>query len=82
MNISPLHLNRVCKEVNQKTATNVINDYFLTEAQKYLNFTDYSISEIAYLLNFNDAAYFSRFFKKEVGLNPKDYRNSNKINGI
>ena len=82
MNISPLHLNRVCKEVNQKTATNVINDYFLAEAQKYLTFSDYSISEIAYLLNFNDAAYFSRFFKKKVGLNPKDYRNSNKINSI
>jgi AraC family transcriptional regulator, transcriptional activator of pobA len=73
-NISPLHLNRICKEVNQKTASNVVNSYFLNEAQKYLTYTNYSISEIAYKLNFNDAAYFSRLFKKEIGVSPKKFR--------
>ncbi len=75
--ITALHLNKVCKEVTEKTASNTVNDYFLLEAQKYLTQTDFTISEIAYQLNFNDAAYFSRLFKKEVGVSPKMYRSSN-----
>jgi AraC family transcriptional regulator, transcriptional activator of pobA len=78
--ITALHLNKVCKEVNQKTASNTINDYFLQESQKYLNQTDYSISEIAYQLNFNDAAYFSRLFKKATGFSPKGFRDLNSQN--
>jgi AraC family transcriptional regulator, transcriptional activator of pobA len=80
LSITPLHLNRICKEVNKNRANEIVNHYFLAEAQKYLTFTDYSISEIAFLLNFNDPAYFSRFFKKEKGLSPKDFKNSKKSN--
>lgn len=76
-NISAVHLNRVCKEVASNTANSAINGYFIGEAKKYLSYTDYSISEVAYLLYFNDAAYFSRLFKKEVGVNPKSFRNAN-----
>lgn len=78
-NISPVHLNRVCREIASNTANSVINSYFIIEAQKYLLQTDYSISEVAYQLNFNDAAYFSRLFKKNVNLNPKDFRNAQKL---
>jgi AraC family transcriptional regulator, transcriptional activator of pobA len=78
-NITALHLNRICKEISQKTASNIVDSYFLNEAQKYLTHTDYSISEIAYHLNFNDAAYFSRLFKKEMGVSPKSFREGIKM---
>ena len=78
LNITALHLNRICKEVQQKTATKVVSEFFMEEAKKYLTFTDYSISEVAFQLNFNDPAYFSRFFKKEFGQNPKYFRNEKK----
>jgi AraC family transcriptional regulator, transcriptional activator of pobA len=77
-NISSIHLNRICKEIASKTANSAINAYFILEAKKYLLHTDYSISEVAYQLNFNDAAYFSRLFKKNVGVNPKEFRNAQK----
>lgn len=78
MNISALHLNRICKEIYQKNASTVVADYFIAEAKKYLSYTDYSITEIAHQLNFNDPAYFSRFFKKWVGFCPKSFRKSSK----
>ncbi|MFN8354190.1 MAG: AraC family transcriptional regulator [Spirosomataceae bacterium] len=31
-------------------------------------------TEVSYLLNFNDPAYFSRLFKKCTGLSPSKYR--------
>jgi AraC-like DNA-binding protein len=34
-----------------------------------------SISEIAYQLGFKNPPYFSRLFKKEVGMNPKEFKN-------
>jgi AraC family transcriptional regulator, transcriptional activator of pobA len=72
--ITPIHLNRICQNIAQKTATQVVNDFFVGEAQKLLRHTSLSISEVAYQLNFEDAAYFSRLFKKHTGKSPKGFR--------
>lgn len=76
LRITPVHLNRVCNALVQKSALQVIQDYSITEAKKYLVYTSHTISEIAYLLNFKDPAYFSRLFKKQTGFSPHQYRNS------
>jgi len=41
-----------------------------------------NISEIAYRVGFNDPRYFSRCFKNEVGISPKEYRESLKRKSI
>lgn len=74
LDISTVHLNRVCQTVMQQTALKVIHDKVIEEAKKYLLNTTYSISEICYLLNFNDPAHFTKFFKKYVGVNPSEFR--------
>jgi AraC family transcriptional regulator, transcriptional activator of pobA len=74
LKISSVHLNRICREVTQKTATQIVNDYFVSEAQKLLLHTSFGIAEIAYQLNFEDAAYFSRLFKKHTGKSPIAFR--------
>ena len=76
LRITPVHLNRICNLLVQKSALQVVHDYSITEAKKYLIYTSHSISEISYLLNFKDPAYFSRLFKKQTGLSPNQYRNS------
>jgi AraC family transcriptional regulator, transcriptional activator of pobA len=74
LKITPVHLNRVCQVVAQKSALQVAQEYLIIEAEKYLKHTDYSVSEIAYRLNFTDPAYFSRLFKKQMGVSPKVFR--------
>jgi AraC family transcriptional regulator, transcriptional activator of pobA len=74
--ITPVHLNRICQSLVQKTAQHVVQEYVLEEAKKYLSHTIYTVSEIAYLLNFTDASHFSRLFKQWFGVSPLAFRKS------
>jgi AraC-like DNA-binding protein len=47
----------------------------VSEAKKMLVEDNHSISEIAYQLGFENPPYFSRLFKKEVGMSPKEFKN-------
>lgn len=53
----------------------LIHLYMISEAKNMLVTGERSISEIAYQLGFENPPYFSRLFKKEVGMSPKDYKN-------
>jgi len=74
LRITDVHLNRVCKQVAGLTASQVVQQFFVLEAEKHLLHTDYSVSEIAYALNYKDPAYFSRVFKGLTGKSPKAFR--------
>ncbi|MFN8354249.1 MAG: AraC family transcriptional regulator [Spirosomataceae bacterium] len=74
LNISPVHLNRICKAVAGKSAIELVHQNLISEAQKYLLHTAYSVSEIAYLLQFEYPNYFAKLFKKYVGVSPLEYR--------
>jgi AraC family transcriptional activator of pobA len=74
LQITPVHLNRVCQAVAQKSAVRVVQSYFVAEAQNYLAHTSFSVSEVAYALNFEDPAYFSRLFRQHTGQAPKQFR--------
>jgi AraC family transcriptional activator of pobA len=75
--ITQTHLNRICKKVADKSALKVVQDFMLNEAKKYLLNSSYSVSEVAFFLNFNDPAYFNRLFKKRVGVSPGEFRKMN-----
>ena len=64
------HLNRSVKEVTGKTTTQHISDRILKEANALLKHTDWSISQIANGLGFEEPAYFTNFFKKYTGSAP------------
>lgn len=72
--ISTVHLNRICQSVTGKSALSIIQEHILLEAQRYLLHSSYSVSEISYLLHFDDPAYFSRLFKKHLTMSPKEFR--------
>ncbi len=72
--ITPVHLNRICNQSANKSARKLINEYLIIKAKNYLVYSSYSISEIAYFLNFEYPNYFSRFFKKNTGVSPAEYR--------
>lgn len=49
-------------------------DIRLANAKKLLESTNYSIGEVASLVGYDNALYFSRLFHKHVGISPKEYR--------
>ncbi|SEM30583.1 AraC-type DNA-binding protein [bacterium A37T11] len=72
--ISPSHLSRIFK---QKTGYSPLYYFNLLKIQKscqYLYFTDRSIKEICIELGFEDPYYFSRLFRKLIGISPANYR--------
>lgn len=72
--ITPNHLNALCQDILGKTAGDLIRDRVLLEAKRLLTNADMTITEIAYDLNFQDNSYFNRFFKKNVGVTPDEFR--------
>jgi AraC family transcriptional regulator, transcriptional activator of pobA len=74
LTVSANHLNRTVKEVTGKTASESIAEMLVQEAKAVLKYTEASVSEIAYQLNFSEPAAFNRFFKKMTGETPMLYR--------
>ena len=71
---SPKTLSNLFAVYNQKSPQQIILDRVALEAKRLMNFTDKQNQEIAFELGFNDAAHFSRFFKKMTSLTPTQYR--------
>ena len=74
MFMTPQNLNRVIKKTTGKTASDLISERLLIEIKRNLIFTKKRSEEIAYELNFHDNSYFIKYFKKAVGITPKEYR--------
>lgn len=67
-------LNRAVKKTTGKTTTQIIAERIVTEANILLRFTDWSISEIAYSLGFDQPAHFTTFFKRQTTRTPSEVR--------
>lgn len=68
------HLNKVLKEHTGKTTTDIIGSRIIREAKILLRQTDWTVSEIAWSLGFEEVAHFSNFFKKQTRLTPVAFR--------
>ncbi|WP_207534725.1 helix-turn-helix domain-containing protein [Desertivirga arenae] len=72
--ITPNHLNALCNDLLGIPSGEVIRNRVILEAKRLLVNLDLTIREISYQLNFNDNSYFTKFFKKYVGLTPEEFR--------
>lgn len=75
LNLSSKYLSDLLKQETGKTALELIHLYVISEAKNLLVAGEKSISEIAFQLGFENPPYFSRLFKKEVGISPKEFQN-------
>jgi AraC-like DNA-binding protein len=74
LNITPQYLSEVVKSVSGKSPRKLVNEKLSMEAKMLLGSTDKSLSEIAYLLRFNDQAHFSHFIMTQTGYSPTQIR--------
>ena len=72
--VTPNYLNKAVRQITGKTALEQIHEMLILEAKVLLKHRAMNISEIAAYLNFENASYFTRLFKKRTGHTPLDYR--------
>jgi AraC family transcriptional activator of pobA len=68
------YLNKKLKESTGKTTTEIIAERMIQEAKILLRQTQWTVSEIAYALGFEEIAHFSNFFKKKTSMAPLEFR--------
>lgn len=74
MALTPNHLTQTVSQLTGKTSSQIIKSKQILEIKRLLVHTNLSVTEIAHRLNFADQSYFARFFKREVGISPLQYR--------
>ena len=72
--VTPNHLTQTVKMLTGKTSSQIVKAKQLMEIKRLLVHTNLSVSEIANQLNFDDQSYFTKFFKRETGITPIQYR--------
>lgn len=75
LSVSTRYLSDVLRQETGKTALEHIHIYLIKEAKNLLLSSENNISGIAYDLGFESPSYFTRLFKKVVGITPIQYRN-------
>ena len=72
--LTPKYLSKLVKEVSGKSAPEWIDSFIILEAKNMLKYSDMSIKEIAFNLHFSTVPSFYKFFRKQTGMTPADYR--------
>lgn len=74
--VSPKYLSQVTKNIYGKTAKEMILLRTAEEAKSLLMQTDWTVSQIGSMLEFNDPSNFIKFFKRLTGQGPSQFRQS------
>jgi AraC family transcriptional regulator of arabinose operon len=76
--LSTSHYSRLFRQKTGNSPIQYFNQLKIHKSCQYLYFTDKNIKEIGSELGFNDQYYFSRLFKKLMGISPAKYRSKEK----
>lgn len=77
LNTTPQNINAACQKSIQKPAAEVLSEFVISEAKRLLLYTNQTVSEIAFTLEFRDPSHFVKYFKKMVGCTPQSFRKPN-----
>ena len=72
--ITPRYLSRVVKECTGSSAAEWIERCVVLKARALLKSTNMTIQQISDELNFPSQTFFGKYFKRRVGMSPKEYR--------
>ncbi len=72
--ITPKYLTTLIKRISGKSVSEWIDSYVVLEAKTLLKFSNMSIQEIAYYLNFPNQSFFGSYFKRNTGMSPSQYK--------
>lgn len=78
LGMSATHLYRRLKSLTNHSAQDIIRKYRLKKASLFLKNNEGNVSETMYKVGFSSLSYFSKCFKAEYGLTPKEYQNEHR----
>lgn len=74
LNISSKTLTNYTREISFQTPLEIINERLVLEAKRLLSHSALNINEIGFQLGFDDPSYFVKFFKRQSGKSPGEFR--------
>lgn len=74
--LSKSYLNAIFQKYTQHAPMDFFINLKMKRACRMLRTTDFYVYEVAQKMGYTDQYYFSRIFKKIVGMSPKEYKNS------
>ncbi len=74
VNISPYYFSKIFKEGTGENFIEYLTNIRIEKAKELLSNSDYSMKEICVMVGYSDPNYFSRSFKKNVGVTPTEYK--------
>ncbi len=72
--LTPKYLSKLIKESSGRSANEWIDNYIVLEAKALLKSTNKTIQQISDELNFPSQSFFGKYFKRQVGVSPKEYK--------
>ena len=72
--ITPKYLPTLIKRISGKSVSEWIDNYVILEAKTLLKYSNMSVQEIAYYLNFPNQSFFGSYFKRNAGMSPSQYK--------
>lgn len=76
LNVTPKYLTETVKEINGRSAGEIIDDFVILESKLLLEKPENTIAQVADLLNFSDQSFFGKYFKRITGISPKEFKTS------
>lgn len=74
--VTPKYLSQVIHNVSGRFASDWITDFVILEAKALLKSRQYTIQQVADMLNFSNQSFFGKYFKEKVGCSPSKYQKS------
>ncbi|MFB9055267.1 helix-turn-helix domain-containing protein [Mariniflexile ostreae] len=74
LNLTSQNLNQLCKKQYDKTASEIIAIEIIKEVKRLLLYTNRTISDIAFQLEFKDVSHFVKYFKRHTGSTPLQFK--------
>lgn len=78
MDLSPYYFSKLFKEETGSNFVEYVTNLRIAQAKELLEKEEYSMKEICVQVGYSDPNYFSRIFKKNVGVTPTEYRERRK----
>jgi len=76
LHLTPKYMSTVIKQASGTSASEWIDNRVILEAKALLKSTNMTIQQISDLLNFSTQSMFGRYFKRIMGVSPKEYRHN------